>query len=41
MKVVQYVKTEEGAGTFAFDQSRQRLYALLPKSCRAATYVES
>ncbi len=41
MKIVQQVKTEEGAGTFAFDQSRQRLYTFLPKSCRAATYIES
>jgi YVTN family beta-propeller protein len=41
MKVVQQVKTEEGAGTFAFDQSRQRLYSFLPKSCRAAAYIES
>ncbi len=41
MKIVQQVKTEEGAGTFAFDRSRQRLYAFLPKTCRAAVYVES
>ncbi len=41
MKVVNQVKTEEGAGTFAFDQSRQRLYSFLPKSCRVATYIES
>lgn len=41
MKVVQQVKTEEGTGTFAFDQSRQRLYSFLPNSCRVATYVES
>ena len=41
MKIVQQVKTEEGSGTFAFDQSRQRLYSFLPKSCRAATYIES
>jgi DNA-binding beta-propeller fold protein YncE len=41
MKVVQQVKTEEGAGTLAFDQSRQRLYSFLPKSCRAASYIES
>lgn len=41
MKVVQEIKTEEGAGTFAFDQSRQRLYSFQPKSCRAAVYVES
>jgi DNA-binding beta-propeller fold protein YncE len=41
VKVVQQVKTEEGAGTLAFDQSRQRLYSFQPKSCRAAIYVES
>ena len=41
MKVIQQVKTEEGAGTFAFDQSRQRLYSFLPKTCRVATYIES
>jgi hypothetical protein len=41
MKIMQQVKTEEGAGTFAFDQSRQRLYSFLPKSCRAAAYIES
>jgi YVTN family beta-propeller protein len=41
MKVVQEVKAEEGAGTLAFDSSRQRLYSFLPKSCRVASYVES
>ena len=41
MKVVQEVKTEEGAGTFAFDGSRQRLYSFLPKSCRTGVYIES
>ena len=41
MKIVQQIKTEEGAGTFSFDHSRQRLYFFLPKSCRAATYIES
>lgn len=41
MKVVQEVKAEEGSGTLTFDSSRQRLYNFLPKSCRAAIYVES
>jgi YVTN family beta-propeller protein len=41
MKMVQEVKTEEGAGTLAFDQTRQRLYSFQPKSCRTAIYVES
>jgi len=34
------VKTEEGAHTFTFDAKRQRLYAFLPRSCRAAIYEE-
>jgi DNA-binding beta-propeller fold protein YncE len=41
MEVVQTVKTEEGAGTLAFDNSRQRLYTFLPKACQAAVYTES
>jgi DNA-binding beta-propeller fold protein YncE len=40
-KIIQQVKTEEGSGTLAFDQSRQRLYSFQPKSCRTAVYVES
>jgi len=35
------VNTEEGAHTFTFDRKRQRLYAFLPKSCRAAIYKET
>jgi len=34
------VSTEEGAHTLTFDKKRQRLYAFLPKSCRAAVYKE-
>jgi DNA-binding beta-propeller fold protein YncE len=34
------VNTEEGAHTLAFDKKRQKLYAFLPKSCRAAVYKE-
>ncbi len=41
MKVVQELKTEEGAGTLAFDASRQRLYSFQPKSIKAACYIES
>jgi hypothetical protein len=41
MKIVHQIKTEEGAGTFAFDRGRQRLYMFLPKSCRVAVYIES
>jgi len=40
MVVVERVNTEEGAHTFAFDRKRQRLYAFLPKSCRANIYQE-
>ena len=36
--VDEQIKTEEGAHTTAFDQARQRLYAFLPRSCRAAVY---
>jgi hypothetical protein len=35
------VSTEEGAHTFTFDEKRQRLYAFLPKSCRASIYREN
>lgn len=35
------IVTEEGAHTFTFDQKRQKLYAFLPKSCRAAVYKET
>ena len=34
------VNTEEGVHTFTFDKKRQKLYAFLPKSCRAAVYKE-
>jgi DNA-binding beta-propeller fold protein YncE len=35
------VHTEEGAHTFTFDKKRQRLFAFLPKSCRATIYEET
>lgn len=35
------IHTEEGAHTFAFDNSRQQLYAFLPHSCRVAVYNET
>jgi DNA-binding beta-propeller fold protein YncE len=41
MVVDERVKTEEGAHTFTFDRIRQRLYAFLPKSCRAVIYEET
>jgi len=40
MVVVQQVETERDAHTTAFDAGRQRLYAFLPSSCRAAVYEE-
>ena len=40
-RIVQRLDTEEGAHTFGFDQVRQRLYTLLPKSCRARVYEEA
>jgi DNA-binding beta-propeller fold protein YncE len=40
MIVNEKINTEEGAHTFTFDRKRQRLYAFLPKSCRAAVYRE-
>jgi predicted kinase len=39
--VAERVTTEEGAHTFMFDRIRQRLYAFLPKSCRASIYKET
>jgi len=41
MIVDEKVNTEEGVHTFAFDNKRQRLYAFLPKSCRAIIYKET
>ena len=35
------INTEEGAHTLAFDEKRQRLYAFLPRTCRAAIYKET
>ena len=35
------VKTEGGTHTITFDRIRQRLYAFLPKSCRASIYKET
>jgi DNA-binding beta-propeller fold protein YncE len=41
MSVVEEIISEEGAHTFAFDETRQRVYVLLPKSCRASVYRET
>jgi DNA-binding beta-propeller fold protein YncE len=40
MSIVQQISTEEGSGSFAFDQGRQRLYSFQPKSCKAVAYFE-
>ncbi|HLZ09430.1 MAG TPA: hypothetical protein VKT80_12620, partial [Chloroflexota bacterium] len=40
LAVVEQIQTEEGAHTTAFDPVRERLYVFLPRSCRAAVYVE-
>lgn len=41
MTVAQEVATETGAHTTAFDRVRQRLYVFLPRSGRAAVYMET
>jgi DNA-binding beta-propeller fold protein YncE len=41
LRVTEKVITEEGAHTFTFDRKRQKLYAFLPKSCRASVYNET
>jgi DNA-binding beta-propeller fold protein YncE len=41
MTLAEEIHTEEGAHTFAFDNTRQRLYAFLPHSCRVAVYKET
>ena len=38
VKIVQELKTERGAHTFAFDERRQKLYAFLPSSCKARVF---
>jgi hypothetical protein len=40
MAVEQQVPTEQGAGTTAYDEQRQRLYVFLPQTCRIAVYDE-
>ncbi|MGA9169377.1 MAG: hypothetical protein WBZ20_04440, partial [Nitrososphaeraceae archaeon] len=39
MTLAEEIHTEEGAHTFAFDSTRQLLYAFLPDSCCAAVYI--
>jgi DNA-binding beta-propeller fold protein YncE len=41
LSVVEEVTTEEGAHTTAFDSQLHRLYAFLPRSCKATVYQES
>ena len=41
MTLAEEIYTEEGAHTFAFDNSRQQLIAFLPHSCRVAVYRET
>jgi len=40
-KIVERLETEAGAHTFAFDQLKQRMFTLLPKSCSAGVYEEA
>jgi DNA-binding beta-propeller fold protein YncE len=40
MALDEEIVTEEGAHTTAFDPVRQKLYAFLPESCRAAVYAD-
>ncbi len=41
MTVDEQLRTENGAHTIAFDNSRQLLYVFLPTSCRALVYEET
>jgi DNA-binding beta-propeller fold protein YncE len=41
MRRIAQIGTEQGAHTTAFDRVRQRLYVLLPQSCRAAVYEDA
>ena len=41
LRIVEEVRTEEGAGSLAYDPTRGRLYSFHPKACRAVVYVEA
>jgi hypothetical protein len=41
MRREQVVSTEAGAHTLALDRKRKKVYAFLPKSHRAAVFVDS
>ena len=40
MKLVQTVKTEEGAHTIGYSPASDKVYALLPETHRASVYVD-
>jgi hypothetical protein len=40
MRRLEVVQTETGAHTFALDQTRNKIYAFLPQSHRAAVFVD-
>ena len=40
LTIVEEIGTEDGTHIFAFDQTRQQMYVLMPKTCRAALYEE-
>jgi DNA-binding beta-propeller fold protein YncE len=40
MKLLETVVTEPGAHTTAFDPDRNRVYAFLPETCRAAVFID-
>ena len=40
LKLIQSVPTERGANTIAFDATRNRVYAFLPQTHRAAVFVD-
>jgi hypothetical protein len=41
MRAVEVVSTEAGAHTLALDQKRNKVYAFLPHSRRAAVFVDT
>jgi hypothetical protein len=40
MRRVDVISTEKGAHTIGFDAERQKIYAFLPQTHRAAVYVD-
>ena len=41
LRIIEEVRTEEGAGSLVYDPTQGRLYSFHPKSCRAVVYVEA